>query len=280
MPAPAGKHFYTEEEDLEKFLEYRKKVDGVMQERFSLPKKSSSARGHHSHDYGTGQGPCWARSRRFGETLHTNLFPALSSTYEDFLEALTQDRFDVAFSPHYGRMMREECTKQRNVYLSLASPNFPNFFFIEGPTTNWAQGTVLITVTALSFRHQFHAEYALQCAAKITLENLHSLISKQEATTQWHRHVDDWHKQNSVWAEPCESWMKYREKIQLWSESMLHMIKTLGTPRYEDYEIIRRDKDMWRFLGNGRTLLELRQEMGQDVDMAPFTRISDEPELK
>ena len=42
MPAPAGKHLYTDDEktlfrtDPEKFLDYRKAVDGVMQERFPI----------------------------------------------------------------------------------------------------------------------------------------------------------------------------------------------------------------------------------------------------
>ena len=36
-----------------------------------------------------------------------------------------------------------------NIYLSVASPSFPNFFFIGGPTGNWAQGSVLATVSQL-----------------------------------------------------------------------------------------------------------------------------------
>ena len=42
MPAPLGKHFYTEAEkevfrtDPARFLQYRKAVDGVMQERFPI----------------------------------------------------------------------------------------------------------------------------------------------------------------------------------------------------------------------------------------------------
>ncbi|KAJ9298349.1 hypothetical protein DTO271G3_3954 [Paecilomyces variotii] len=49
MSAPAGKHFYTEEKnrfrtDPEKFLEYRKKVDGVMQERFPIFLRSHQLR--------------------------------------------------------------------------------------------------------------------------------------------------------------------------------------------------------------------------------------------
>jgi hypothetical protein len=71
--------------------------------------------------------------------------------------------------------------------------------------------------------------------------------------------------------------MKYKGKVQIWAGSMLHMIKTLRTPRFEDFEIVRRDENMWGFLGGGRTLLEIRSENGEEVDMAPFCRIRDEP---
>lgn len=57
---------------------------------------------------------------------------------------------------------------------------------------------------------------------------------------------------------------------------MLHMLKTLKTPRFEDYEIKYLDENMWSYLGDGRTALELKREQGQDVDMAPFMRIRDE----
>lgn len=45
-----------------------------------------------------------------------------------------------------------------NVYLSVAAPKFPNFYFIGGPTGNWAQGSVLATVSSvlgLPLSHNF-----------------------------------------------------------------------------------------------------------------------------
>lgn len=37
-------------------------------------------------------------------------------------------------------------TQYPNIYLSVASPNFPNYFTIGGPTGNWAQGSTLVSV--------------------------------------------------------------------------------------------------------------------------------------
>lgn len=96
-------------------------------------------------------------------------------------------------------------------------------------------------------------------------------------TTQWRRHVDTWHDTHSVWAESCQSWMKYNGRIQLWPGSMLHMLKSLKSPRFEDYDIKSREQNMWAYLGEGRTVTELRREKGEAVDMAPFMRIHDEP---
>ncbi|CAG8904552.1 unnamed protein product [Penicillium egyptiacum] len=336
-PAPAGKHFFTEDEkevfrtDPARFLQYRKAVDGVMQERFPI-----FLRNHPLHDM-TIEMITQMIKARVGpdrEDLIKLFTPDFSpgcrrpTPGDGFLEALTEnsqfgswifDRivltadnedvrvitneiarftqkglqtaegkehefdliicatgFDVAFAPHFtvtgsnGRTMREEWAKSPNIYLSMSTPNFPNFFFIGGPTGNWAQGSVLIT-------HEVQAEYAVQCAAKISNENLHSLTPKQSVTTQWRQHVDTWHDGHSVWAESCQSWMKYNERIQLWSGSMLHMIKTLKTPRFEDYDIKYQEENMWSYLGDGRTRSELKREQGQQVDMAPFMRIQDEP---
>ncbi|KAI2673487.1 hypothetical protein CBS147333_8338 [Penicillium roqueforti] len=317
-PAPAGSHFYTEAEkevfrnDPARFLQYRKSVDGVMQERFPI-----FLRDHPMHDMTTEMISQMIKARvgpdrqDLAKLFTPDFSPGCRrpTPGDGFLEALTEDNvrvitsgitrftekgietkegvehefdliicatgFDVAFAPHFtvtgknGQTMREEWAKSPNIYLSMSTPNFPNFFFIGGPMGNWAQGSVLIT-------HEAQVEYALQCAAKISNENLHSLTPKQSVTTQWRRHVDTWHDEHSVWAESCESWMKYNNRIQLWSGSMLHMLKTLKTPRFEDYEIKYLDENMWSYLGDGRTALELKREQGQDVDMAPFMRIRDE----
>lgn len=39
-----------------------------------------------------------------------------------------------------------------NIYLSVAGPNFPNYFTVGGPTGNWGQGCVLGSV-CLTYSH-------------------------------------------------------------------------------------------------------------------------------
>lgn len=55
---------------------------------------------------------------------------------------------------------------------------------------------------------------------------------------------------------------------------MLHLLKTMKTPRFEDFDITYH-YNRWTFLGNGRTRLEELSEDGVDVDLAPFIRDTD-----
>ena len=71
---------------------------------------------------------------------------------------------------------------------------------------------------------------------------------------------------------------------------MVHMLKTLRVPRWEDYEIRRREGggggeegkagkagNMWAFLGDGRTEREVRkgEPGGEGIDLAPWMRVED-----
>ncbi|KAL9638316.1 MAG: hypothetical protein Q9164_001621 [Protoblastenia rupestris] len=313
-PAPAGKHFYSDEEkevmrsDPEKFLKYRKAVDSAMQERFPIFIRNSQL-----HDWAIVMMTDMIK-KRIGAgrpDLERLFIPSFSpgcrrnTPGDGFLEALTQNHvqcvseeilnftetglvtadgkhqnfdiivcatgFDVAFAPHYNPLSTNASPYQfPNVYLSVASPMFPNFFFIGGPTGNWAQGSVLAT-------HEIQAEYALQAALKISTENLHSLEPSQSVTDDYLEHVETWHRLKSVWAESCQSWVKYNDRVALWCGSMIHMLKTLRVPRWEDYVIRRRARNMWEFLGDGRTEREVCKEKGENVDLAPWMRNQDVP---
>ncbi|KAG9495628.1 hypothetical protein J7337_012182 [Fusarium musae] len=118
---------------------------------------------------------------------------------------------------------------------------FPNYFVINGPTGNWGQGCVL---------------------------------------PSWNEHLDNWQNKYSVWAGNCRSWYKANRKdgrVYIWPGSMLHLLKTMKTPRFEDFNITYRSDNVWDFLGNGRTQIEELDERGADVDLAPFIRDQDVP---
>lgn len=72
------------------------------------------------------------------------------------------------------------------------------------------------------------------------------------------------------------SWYKKNTtngRVYLWTGSLLHLLKTLRTPRYEDYHFTyKNDDDMWAFLGNGRTAADMD---GSLEALTPFIRNSD-----
>ena len=90
-----------------------------------------------------------------------------------------------------------------------------NYFIINGPRGNWANGTSLPG-------HEACVEYILKCVKKIQDENIRALEVKQEPVDQLYEHVDAWHRgdpngahKGSVWNEDCKSWYVF-EKLQAW----------------------------------------------------------------
>jgi cation diffusion facilitator CzcD-associated flavoprotein CzcO len=167
--------------------------------------------------------------------------------------------FNVQYLPHFpiiglGGQNMSEHTKP-NVYASIASPDFPNYFVINGPRGNWGQGCALPS-------HEVQMEYTLQCCRKMQEDRIKSMHPKQRITDQLNLYMDAWHNKHSIWAEPCKSWYKDQDpngRIYIWPGSMLHHLKFLKRPRYEHYEICYRDEDnVFAFLGNGRTIGQVR----------------------
>ncbi|CAH0054701.1 unnamed protein product [Clonostachys solani] len=190
--------------------------------------------------------------------------------------------FDVAYTPHFpvkgrgGVLMREQWAERPRIYLTVATPGFPNFFHIGGPTGNWGSGCVLAS-------HEVQAEYAIQACLKMSREQLHSVEPKDGPTDQYMVHNAAWHASFSHWADGCRSWYKNGGRadgeVMLWCGSMLHMMKTLRSPRWEDYKIRYGDQgNMWAFLGgSGRSEIEDKADKGLPADLSPFVRSGDVP---
>jgi hypothetical protein len=80
-------------------------------------------------------------------------------------------------------------------------------------------------------------------------DRIKQLEPKESVTTQLNEYMDQWHKQFSVWSEPCRSWYKDNlvdGRVYIWSGSLLHFLKTIKKPRFEHYEIEYKDDNAWR----------------------------------
>lgn len=112
--------------------------------------------------------------------------------------------FDIQFLPHFkisgvnGQIMQNS---EPNVYASIASPGFPNYFVVNGPRGNWGQGCALPS-------HEVQAEYIIQVCRKLQEDRIKAIMPKADVTKQMNSYFDAWHKKYSVWAESCRSWYK------------------------------------------------------------------------
>jgi len=108
-------------------------------------------------------------------------------------------------------------------------------------------------------------------------DGIKALEVKEEPTRQLNDYLDAWHTKYSVWAEECRSWYKKNKsngRVYIWGGSLLHLLKTLRTPRFEHYDIQYKNDNLWSFLGNGWTDKELNPE---GADITPYIRNSDDP---
>lgn len=75
-----------------------------------------------------------------------------------------------------------------------------------------------------------------------------------------------WYKNGTIDGEP-----------QLWCGSALTYVKTIRSPRYEDYEIEYENSNQWAFLGNGKIkAFYSGTNGGPDINgLAPYIRNDD-----
>lgn len=185
--------------------------------------------------------------------------------------------FDVSNVPHYpvtgrdGVTLAEKWKHEPESYLSVACPDFPNYFIFTGPNATVGHGTLVTSMT-------WTAEYILKWLRKLASEDIKSVAPKQEATDEFVRYGDEIHKTLS-WTGGCKSWYKNHRVdgrvTATWPGSaLLYKEIITGELRGEDWDIRYNSANRWRgVMGNGITRLELEAEEseqnGRDlVDLA------------
>ncbi|BFZ61121.1 hypothetical protein YB2330_002179 [Saitoella coloradoensis] len=192
--------------------------------------------------------------------------------------------FDVSFSPRFP-IIGQHKTDLRSIwglknaqgedtgakgYLSLAVPNFPNYFFFMGPASPVAHGSLLPCIEHVS-------HYLLKLIKRLQTENIRSLSPQQDATDDFNAHAQLFLKR-TAWATHCRSWFKNGRKdgpiSALWPGSRIHYFECLANVRWEDWEmgyagdVVRDGKVVKRgnrfgVLGNGFVRREV--EEGHDL---------------
>ncbi|KAI4937933.1 hypothetical protein J4E85_000370 [Alternaria conjuncta] len=158
-------------------------------------------------------------------------------------------------------------------YLGLATPGFPNLFFLAGPHATGPSGTVPHGVeTSLT--------YFAKVLRKVSSQGLKSLAPSKEATDDFVEYCDAFFP-TTVLTDKCSSWNNGGipgQRIHgLWPGSAAHFTIARREPRWEDWEYEREHKgNRFAYFGNGYTEAELDESTdltsylkapGQEVDL-------------
>ncbi|KAI0761050.1 hypothetical protein BD413DRAFT_617293 [Trametes elegans] len=136
-------------------------------------------------------------------------------------------------------------------YLSVAVDEFPNMFISLGPNSILASGVLLAFIEA-------QVMYAVQATAKLQRERLKSIEVKASALQDFDQYLESYFPK-TVFTDDCRSWYKMGKAegrvVGLWPGSVLHGLKTLMHPRWEDYdyELAGPTHNRLYWLGDGQT---------------------------
>ncbi|KAJ5738507.1 hypothetical protein N7493_001662 [Penicillium malachiteum] len=176
-----------------------------------------------------------------GETVHINTF-------------ICPTGFDLSFAPRFsvvgrhGRDLAEEWKKKPRAYLSVAAPDFPNYF------NKYATHSYL------------HRSLIQVCGIK-------AVSPLASAVDEFDTHINEFMKR-TAWTTPCRSWFKNGTVdgpiVALHPGSRIHWFHMLADIRFEDWEFTYLTRNRFQYLGNGFSTME---EPGKDT-----TRYFDQPQ--
>jgi hypothetical protein len=103
------------------------------------------------------------------------------------------------------------------------------------------------------------AEYMVNWIRKIAQEDIKFVDVRPEVVDELNAYQDEI-MQTLVWSGGCQSWYKNHrvdgKVTAVWAGSVLSYFEMISHLRPEDFEILRRTKNRFRFMGNGRTQME------------------------
>ncbi|KEF58923.1 uncharacterized protein A1O9_03766 [Exophiala aquamarina CBS 119918] len=160
--------------------------------------------------------------------------------------------FVTTFRPRFPLNVRGENlsprigVSDRPTYMGLATPGVPNYFVSMGPYAPYVQGSASKTV-------EYANNYFLQVIAKFQTDFIKEIVPKWDASHDFKTHADTYITRG-VWGEACRSWFKGGDASgmpAIWPGSRAHSLRSIETPRFEDYEITYVYGNRFAYMGNG-----------------------------
>ncbi|UNI18436.1 hypothetical protein JDV02_004705 [Purpureocillium takamizusanense] len=160
-------------------------------------------------------------------------------------------------------------------YMGLATPGFPNIFFVQGPHATGPSGTVPHSV-------ETQLTYFAKLLRKVAREGIKSIEPSAEAADDFVAYSDAFFK-TTVLSDHCSSWYNGGRpggRIHgAWPGSAAHLTIARREPRWEDWKYTYLSDTGNRFLwyfGNGWT----RREADLESDMTPYLQYADDIDLR
>ncbi|OIW22564.1 FAD/NAD(P)-binding domain-containing protein [Coniochaeta ligniaria NRRL 30616] len=176
---------------------------------------------------------------------------------------ITATGYETSFVPRFpivglkGVNLQDKWTTEgAAAYLSVAVPDFPNYFLTIGPNAPISNGSLVAAM-------ERQLDYALAFVRKIQTEDVTSAVVSDEAAAEF----DEWKNEimkGMTWSAPCTSWYKNGtadgKVIGPWPGSVNHFLEVMKQPLYEDFRYKYKTRNRFRFFGDGRAPAEAKGE--------------------
>ncbi|KAF7185128.1 putative sterigmatocystin biosynthesis monooxygenase stcW [Pseudocercospora fuligena] len=190
--------------------------------------------------------------------------------HHEFDALILATGFDVSHKPPFpliglnSQSLSEYFDPEPKSYLSLCAPNFPNFFTFSGPNAPVGHGSLMASLG-------WSAEYICKWIQKIAEEDVKYINVKEEVVEEFNTYSDEV-MQTLAWSGGCQSWYKNHRKngkvTAVWAGSVISYHDMISELRPEDFNIVYRSRNRFRFMGNGRT----RREYDPEADLAWYLK--------
>ncbi|KAB5576482.1 hypothetical protein GE09DRAFT_1053840 [Coniochaeta sp. 2T2.1] len=170
---------------------------------------------------------------------------------EEFDIIIAATGFDVSFKPSFeliganGKRLDREWADNPEVYFGTCAPGMPNYFIFNGPNCPVGHGSLLAVM-------EWTAQYMLN-----------AVVVKDRAVRDYNEYSQEDLKR-TVWTSGCRSWYKNGKTdgkvTAMYAGSILHYKEILENIRGEDFDIDYNSRNSFRFMGNGLTGREERNE--------------------
>ncbi|KAF2771591.1 putative dimethylaniline monooxygenase [Teratosphaeria nubilosa] len=303
---PNGANFeYSEEqkkrfaEHPEEYLEYRKMVEGELNQRFKFIINGSEEQ-KEALDFSRKE---MSRKLNGRQELIEKLVPTdyavgcrRPTPGNGYLECLTnEEKCQVSFSPIQEITENAVCTQDGRVHefdVLICGTGFDVSFKPRFPIVGkndrdlaaaWAKTPeTYLSATAPGFPNYFMingpfgpyghgsilpvieiiTRYIEKFIVKMQTQNIMAFEPKQEAVDDFKRHRELF-LLRTAWSSPCRSWFKggtVDGPIMMWPGSRLHFFEALKDPRFEDYNWTYQANNRFSFWGNGFSQREFEDD--------------------